>query len=257
MSVAIQTMGLGKEYLIDHESSQGSDMLRESLSSIPRRLFRKSARFTKERFWALRDVDLEIHQGDRVGLIGGNGAGKSTLLKLLSRVTEPSVGEFRIRGRVANLLEVGAGFHPELTGRENIFLNGVIRGMSKKEIQSRFDEIVAFAETEKFLDTPVKRYSSGMYTRLAFAVASHLDSEILIVDEVLAVGDVAFQDKCLHRMSELNESGRTLLFVSQNMETVSRLCPKGIFLRRGRVAAVGAIDQVVAAYSEYQRSAGL
>ncbi|MFM8005937.1 MAG: ABC transporter ATP-binding protein, partial [Dolichospermum sp.] len=178
-----------------------------------------------EEFWALKDIFLEIKQGDRVGIIGRNGAGKSTLLKILSRITQPTTGSIKIKGRVASLLEVGTGFHPELTGRENIFLNGAILGMGKMEIKQKFDEIVAFAEVEKFLDTPVKRYSSGMYVRLAFAVAAHLEPEILIVDEVLAVGDAAFQKKCLGKMEDVSKSeGRTVLFVSHNIAAIKRFC---------------------------------
>jgi lipopolysaccharide transport system ATP-binding protein len=194
---------------------------------------------THEEFWALKDVSFDIQQGDRVGIIGRNGAGKSTLLKILSRITEPTSGKISIKGRVASLLEVGTGFHPELSGRENIYLNGAILGMSKAEIKSKFDEIVAFAEVEKFLDTPVKRYSSGMYVRLAFAVAAHLEPEILIVDEVLAVGDVQFQKKCLGKMEEVGKEGRTILFVSHNMAMISNLCQKGILLETGKIATRG------------------
>lgn len=249
MTVVIRTKGLGKEYIIRHEQQRpGQAMLRESLGGMISGLVRGRSRASEERFWALRGVDLEIHQGERVALIGGNGAGKSTLLKILSRITEPTTGEFSIRGRVANLLEVGTGFHPELTGRDNVYLSGAIRGMRRREIEARFDEIVAFAGTEKFLDTPVKRYSSGMYTRLAFAVASHLDSEILIVDEVLSVGDAAFKRKCLARMEELNEQGRTLLFVSHSQETVRRLCQRGYYLEQGRIVGEGPVDEVLAMY---------
>lgn len=194
---------------------------------------------TSEEFWALRDVSFEIREGDRVGIIGRNGAGKSTLLKILSRITEPSSGRVKIKGRVASLLEVGTGFHPELTGRENIFLNGAILGMTKAEIRRKFDEIVAFAEVEKFLDTPVKRYSSGMYVRLAFAVAAHLEPEILVVDEVLAVGDAQFQKKCLGKLSEVGSSGRTVLFVSHNMTAIEQLCRSALFLERGEIKEFG------------------
>ena len=202
----------------------------------------------KESFLALDDVSFEVQAGDRVGIVGRNGAGKSTLLKILSRIVPPSKGRITIEGRLASLLEVGTGFHPELTGRENIFLNGSILGMSRAEILRKFDEIVAFAEVERFLDTPVKRYSSGMYVRLAFAVAAHLEPEVLVVDEVLAVGDAAFQKKCLGRMSEVAREGRTILFVSHNMEAVQRLCNKGILLEKGKVALDGSIDQVIRAY---------
>lgn len=248
MSLAISTRKLGKQYTIRHDAVPGGTMLRESLTGMLSQLFRRREQTSLEKFWALRDIDLQITQGERVALIGNNGAGKSTLLKLLSRITEPSSGEFRIRGRVANLLEVGTGFHPELTGRENVFLTGAIRGMRKRDIENRFDEIVAFAETEKFLDTPVKRYSSGMYTRLAFAVASHLDSEILIVDEVLAVGDVEFQEKCRKRMSDLCEQGQTLLFVSHNHETVRSLCDRALYFDKGKIMYDGALLERLSDY---------
>jgi lipopolysaccharide transport system ATP-binding protein len=206
-----------------------------------------------EDFWAIKDVSFKVKQGDVVGIIGRNGAGKSTLLKILSRITEPTVGRVRIKGRVASLLEVGTGFHVELTGRENIFLNGAILGMSRAEIKSKFDEIVAFAAVEQFLDTPVKRYSSGMYVRLAFAVAAHLEPEILIVDEVLAVGDSEFQKKCLGKMREVATGGRTILFVSHNMQAVSVLCNRGMFLRAGSLEYTGsakeAIDMYITSFS--------
>lgn len=199
-------------------------------------------------FWALKDVSFEVKQGDVVGIIGRNGAGKSTLLKILSRVTGPTSGNIKIKGRVASLLEVGTGFHPELTGRENVYLNGTILGMRKAEIDKKFDEIVAFAEIEKFIDTPVKRYSSGMYVRLAFAVAAHLDPEILIVDEVLAVGDAEFQKKCLGKMGEVSKQGRTVLFVSHNLTSIIRLCNKGIILQKGKIVDSGDIQRVVKKY---------
>jgi lipopolysaccharide transport system ATP-binding protein len=205
-------------------------------------------------YWALSNVSFEIRQGEVVGVIGRNGAGKSTLLKILSRITEQTEGRVEITGRVASLLEVGTGFHPELTGRENIFLNGAILGMSRAEIRKKFDEIVAFAEVEKFLDTPVKRYSSGMYVRLAFAVAAHLEPEILIVDEVLAVGDAQFQKKCLGKMQEVSKGGRTVLFVSHNMEAVLKLCNRGILLANGRVSVTGAASKVASIYLEGQIS---
>src|SRR6201997_761360 len=201
-----------------------------------------------ENFWALKGVSFEVKQGDVIGIIGRNGAGKSTLLKILSRITEPTEGRIRIKGRVASLLEVGTGFHPELTGRENIYLNGSILGMSRAEIKAKFDEIVAFAEVERFLDTPVKRYSSGMYVRLAFAVAAHLEPEILIVDEVLAVGDAAFQKKCLGKMEDVSHSGRTVIFVSHNMETVARLCNKSILLDSGKLKQIGNTEDVIKSY---------
>ena len=207
-----------------------------------------------EEFWALRDVAFEVERGEVVGVIGRNGAGKSTLLKILSRITEPTEGRVEIRGRVASLLEVGTGFHPELTGRENIYLNGAILGMTRAEIRRKFDEIVAFAEVERFLDTPVKRYSSGMYVRLAFAVAAHLEPEILIVDEVLAVGDAEFQKKCLGKMGEVAGEGRTVLFVSHNMASVASLCKKGILLDRGRIIVDSSVADVLSHYSAIARS---
>ena len=203
-----------------------------------------------EEFWALKDVNIDIQQGDRVGIIGRNGAGKSTLLKILSRITEPTTGKVSIKGRVASLLEVGTGFHPELTGRENIYLNGAILGMSKADIKRKFDEIAAFAEVDKFLDTPVKRYSSGMYVRLAFAVAAHLEQEVLIVDEVLAVGDAQFQKKCIGRMNEISHLGRTILFVSHNFPAVQRLCNKGILLESGKVKYQGETSIVLSQYMQ-------
>ncbi len=203
---------------------------------------------SREDFWALKDVSFEVKQGDVVGIIGRNGAGKSTLLKILSRITEPTTGSVKIKGRVASLLEVGTGFHPELTGRENIYLNGAILGMTRAEIKKKFEEIVAFAEIEKFLDTPVKRYSSGMYVRLAFAVAAHLEPEILLVDEVLAVGDAEFQKKCLGKMGDVAKEGRTVLFVSHNMAAVNRLCHRGICLDEGRLQMAGTAESVVAFY---------
>jgi lipopolysaccharide transport system ATP-binding protein len=251
---------LSKKYILAHQqSNERYTTLRDSLIKGTQKLlknvsFQNEARISpktsqeREEFWALNDVSFEIQQGDRVGIIGRNGAGKSTLLKILSRITEPTKGRISIRGRVASLLEVGTGFHPELTGRENIFLNGAILGMSKAEIQRKFDEIVDFAEVEKFLDTPVKRYSSGMYVRLAFAVAAHLEPEILIVDEVLAVGDVEFQNKCLGKMKDVAHSGRTVLFVSHNMAAIRQLCSSAILLQQGRMNIFGTADQVVSQY---------
>jgi lipopolysaccharide transport system ATP-binding protein len=203
-----------------------------------------------DQFWALKDVSFDVQPGEVVGIIGRNGAGKSTLLKILSRITEPTSGRIELRGRVGSLLEVGTGFHPELTGRENIYMNGSILGMSRREIARKFDEIVAFAEVEDFLDTPVKRYSSGMYVRLAFAVAAHLEPEILIVDEVLAVGDAAFQRKCLNRMGEVARHGRTVLFVSHNLAAMESLCTAGVFLDGGRIAHAGDIHDGIRAYRE-------
>jgi len=201
-----------------------------------------------DRFWALRDISFEVKQGEVLGIIGKNGAGKSTLLKILSKVTTPTRGQIKIKGRVASLLEVGTGFHPELTGRENIFLNGAILGMSKTEIKRKFDEIVAFAEVEKFIDTPVKRYSSGMYVRLAFAVAAHLEPEILLVDEVLAVGDAQFQKKCLGKMGDVAKEGRTVLFVSHNMAAIASLCGRGVLLCEGEIKKVGETSSVISDY---------
>ena len=210
-----------------------------------------------EEFWALKDVSFEVKRGEVLGIIGRNGAGKSTLLKILSRITEPSEGRVTIKGRVASLLEVGTGFHPELTGRENIYLNGAILGMTRAEIKRKFDEIVAFAEVEKFLDTPVKRYSSGMYVRLAFAVAAHLEPEILVVDEVLAVGDAEFQKKCLGKMSEVASGGRTVLFVSHNMAAVTSLCSRAVLLVGGKLGRQGDVAETVGAYLGDGRASAL
>lgn len=213
----------------------------------------RSSKGTSDIVWSLKDINFEINQGEAVGIIGKNGAGKSTLLKLLSRVTSPTTGEIKVKGRIASLLEVGTGFHPELSGRENIYLNGAILGMRKKEITRKLDEIIEFSGVERYIDTPVKRYSSGMYVRLAFAVAAHLESEILIVDEVLAVGDAEFQKKCLGKMGEISKGqGRTVLFVSHNLLAVSSLCTTGILLQNGRIAKTGGVDQIVDAYlSQY------
>ncbi|NMH29490.1 ABC transporter ATP-binding protein [Flavobacterium silvaticum] len=209
----------------------------------------RSVKGSSDIVWSLRDINFEIQQGDAVGIIGKNGAGKSTLLKVLSRVTGPTEGNIKVKGRIASLLEVGTGFHPELTGRENIFLNGAILGMRKKEIRAKLDEIIDFSGVERYIDTPVKRYSSGMYVRLAFAVAAHLDSEILIVDEVLAVGDAEFQKKCLGKMGEISKGeGRTVLFVSHNMSAVSRLCTKGILISNGKILQTGNVEEVVETY---------
>ncbi len=249
----ISVENLGKCYRIRHQMErQRYKALRDVMADKVKNLFRhgkEKSQNSVEDFWALRNVSFEVKRGEVIGIIGRNGAGKSTLLKILSRITEPSEGRVRIRGRVASLLEVGTGFHPELTGRENIFLNGAILGMSRAEIARKFDEIVAFAEVEKFLDTPVKRYSSGMYVRLAFAVAAHLEPEILIVDEVLAVGDAEFQKKCLGKMREVStNSGRTVLFVSHNMAAVRHLCKKGVCLERGAVRHIGEIAQTIESY---------
>lgn len=208
----------------------------------------KAGGSTSEEFWALRDVNLEIERGDVIGIIGKNGAGKSTLLKVLSQITQPSTGRIEINGRVASLLEVGTGFHPELTGRENIYLNGTILGMTRKEVKAKFDEIVAFSGVEKFIDTPVKHYSSGMYVRLAFSVAAHLEPEILIIDEVLAVGDAEFQKKCLGKMQDVSDHGRTVLFVSHNLSALNSICDKGIVMNKGHVKYVGAIKPAIEFY---------
>jgi len=256
----IQVENLAKKYVIAHQEKgvHGYKTFRgamtnaaKSFASVFQSPAKKEVNRNQEEFWALEDVSFEIKQGDRVGIIGRNGAGKSTLLKILSRITEPTRGSVRIRGRVASLLEVGTGFHPELTGRENIFLNGAILGMSKVEIQRKFDEIVAFAEVEKFLDTPVKRYSSGMYVRLAFAVAAHLEPELLIVDEVLAVGDAQFQKKCLGKMEDVGKEGRTVLFVSHNMATINILCQRAVWLVGGRVQIDGQAEHVTSKYLTY------
>ena len=251
----IRAESLGKRYTLGRASSGKYRTLRESLSEAAQAPWRRwrgrmdSTESTDEtEFWALRDVSFEIKQGEVVGIIGRNGAGKSTLLKVLSRITEPTTGRIALKGRVASLLEVGTGFHPELTGRENIFLNGAILGMHRSEIKAKFDEIVAFAEVEKFLDTPVKRYSSGMYVRLAFAVAAHLEPEVLIVDEVLAVGDTQFQKKCLGKMSEVAHGGRTVLFVSHNMAAVRGLCSRGLILANGSLILDSSINEAIKHY---------
>ncbi len=240
--------GLGKRYTLHHQARSG--LLRDQLAGLLRNPFRraKTTNPTDEDFWALRDVNFSVNQGDVVGIIGRNGAGKSTLLKILSRITEPTTGRITIHGRVASLLEVGTGFHGELSGRENIFLNGAILGMKRAEIRKKFDEIVAFSEVEKFLDTPVKHYSSGMYVRLAFAVAAHLEPEILIVDEVLAVGDLQFQRKCLGKMQEVAGGGRTVLFVSHNMAAIQRLCTRCVYLKQGQVVQEGRTDEAIDRY---------
>lgn len=248
----IAVENLSKRYLLGHQRSK-SDGLRHAIEEAMRAPLtwlraRRELKRQQEEFWALKDVSFNVNQGEVIGVIGRNGAGKSTMLKLLSRITEPTSGRIRLTGRVASLLEVGTGFHPELTGRENIFLNGTILGMTRVEIKSKFDEIVAFAEVEKFLDTPVKRYSSGMYVRLAFAVAAHLEPEILLVDEVLAVGDAAFQRKCLGKMGQVAREGRTILFVSHNMAAIMRLCQRVLWFERGRLSDSGDCEQIVAKY---------
>jgi lipopolysaccharide transport system ATP-binding protein len=262
MNSVIKVENLGKKYIIGHLSKRQPylslrDVITEGIRNFGRRLSGDmDSAEVREEFWALKNVSFKVDRGDRIGIIGRNGAGKSTLLKILSRITEPTTGSVRINGRVASLLEVGTGFHPELTGRENIFLNGAILGMSRIEIKKKFDEIVDFAEIEKFLDTPVKRYSSGMYVRLAFAVAAHLEPEILIVDEVLAVGDAQFQKKCLGKMEDVSsKEGRTVLFVSHNMAAIESLCSKSIFLKDGSVNSVGNSKSVISEYlSSNQKS---
>jgi len=256
----IRCEGLGKKYVIGHQLERENYVaLRDVIAKTTTSTMRKAANIlrgrssqsdnSREAFWALKDVNFEVKRGEVLGIIGRNGAGKSTLLKILSRITDPTEGRITIKGRVASLLEVGTGFHPELTGRENIYLNGSILGMSRAEIKRKFDEIVAFAEIDKFLDTPVKRYSSGMYVRLAFAVAAHLEPEILIVDEVLAVGDARFQKKSLGRMNELSKGGRTVLFVSHNMAMISSLCSNALHLEAGRVVSIDTTDKVILSYS--------
>lgn len=259
----ISVENLSKRYLVGHRAERGGyhnyTALRDVIGRELRNAVRKATDVvrgrqvvqgdTLEEFWALKDISFEVAKGEVLGIIGRNGAGKSTLLKILSRITEPTQGRITLRGRVASLLEVGTGFHPELTGRENIYLNGAILGMSRAEIRNKFDEIVAFAEVERFLDTPVKRYSSGMYVRLAFAVAAHLEPEILVVDEVLAVGDAEFQKKCLGKMDEVSHrEGRTVLFVSHNTETILKLCDQVMLLSGGKVAGCGDPTAVVSEY---------
>lgn len=257
----ISIENLSKRYLIGHQSAQRHRylVLRDVIAREVNNFARKAADLVVgrqiiqgdevEEFWALRDVSFEVKRGEVIGILGRNGAGKSTLLKILSRITEPTEGRVLLHGRVASLLEVGTGFHPELSGRENIFLNGVILGMSRREIRHKFDEIVAFAEVEQFLDTPAKRYSSGMYVRLAFAVAAHLDAEILLIDEVLAVGDMEFQRKCIGKMSEVAHSGRTILFVSHNHEAIRRLCSHAVVMRAGQAGQKCGVDTALESYS--------
>ena len=257
--IVIKAENLGKKYIIGHQAENGRYVaLRDVLMHNVQTLWNKTKDLatgkpiiqgdTMEEVWALKDLNFEIKRGEAVGIIGRNGAGKSTLLKILSRITELTTGRVTIKGRVASLLEVGTGFHPELSGRENIYLNGTILGMTRVEIKRKFDEIVAFAEIEKFLDTPVKRYSSGMYVRLAFAGAAHLEPEILVVDEVLAVGDAQFQKKCLGKMEEVGEEGRTVIFVSHNMGSIQRLCKKALYLDRGGVKALGDVSIIIDQY---------
>src|SRR5688572_13379681 len=270
MKPVISIKGVSKKYRLGGQPDAEYQTLRESVmhaAGAPVRMLRRMAgrgagaaaavpppRGTND-LWALKDVSFDVRPGEVVGIVGRNGAGKSTLLKILSRITHPTEGRIEMRGRVGSLLEVGTGFHPELTGRENIYLNGAILGMGRREIARKFDDIVDFAEVERFLDTPVKRYSSGMYTRLAFAVASHLEPEILVVDEVLAVGDAAFQKKCLGRMGEVSREGRTVLFVSHNLVALQSLCKRAVWLDGGRLVADGESSKVVSAYIEQTFSA--
>ena len=248
--IAISVRNLGKKYRLG--ATLSPDTLRDHIMHVAGRLLGRGnsemPRSRKEDFWALKDVSFDVQQGDVLGVIGPNGAGKSTLLKILTGITEPTEGEIRLKGRVASLLEVGTGFHQELSGRENIYMNGAILGMTRAEINAKFDEIVAFAGIEKFLDTPVKRYSSGMRVRLGFAVAAHLEPEILLIDEVLAVGDASFQKKCLGKIDEIAKGGRTVLFVSHNMVAVQNLCGRGIWLNDGKIIEEGQTDQVVSSY---------
>jgi len=271
--IVIKAENLGKKYVIGHQTQRGGyTALRDVLMQNARNLLNKTKDLatgkpiiqgdTMEEVWALKDVSFEVRRGEAIGIIGRNGAGKSTLLKILSRITEPSAGRVTIDGRVASLLEVGTGFHPELTGRENIYLNGTILGMTRKEIKRKFDEIVAFAEVEKYLDTPVKRYSSGMYVRLAFAVAAHLEPEILVVDEVLAVGDAEFQKKCLGKMDDVAHAGRTVLFVSHNVSAIRQLCQNAFWLNNGLLYMKGKSSDIIDRYlqssqAEIGKSQGL
>lgn len=264
--VMIRAEGLGKKYVIGHQSNERYTALRDVLARSARNFVRGAGDMLRgkpiyagdelEEFWALKGVSFEIKRGDVVGIIGRNGAGKSTLLKVLSRITEPTEGRVQIRGKVASLLEVGTGFHPELTGRENIFLNGAILGMKQDEIRRKFDEIVDFAGVDKFLDTPVKRFSSGMYVRLAFSVAAHLEPDILVVDEVLAVGDAEFQKKCIGKMGSVAGHGRTVLFVSHNLHSIGSLCKSGLLVVSGRVAQTEDVGEAITRYREANKIKG-
>jgi lipopolysaccharide transport system ATP-binding protein len=255
MPTVIAARGLAKQYMLgQHQAAYGT--LRESLAHVGRRFTGREHTAEAEKVWALRDVTFDVQQGEVLGIVGRNGAGKSTLLKVLTRITSPSAGRVEIRGRVGSLLEVGTGFHPELTGRENIYLNGAILGMKRREIEQRFDAIVEFSGVERFMDTPVKRYSSGMYVRLAFAVAAHLEPEILLVDEVLSVGDAEFQRRCLGRMEELGSSGRTVIFVSHQLSAIAHLCDRAIQIDAGRVVGDGRAADVIANYLHQTHSAG-
>lgn len=250
MTIVISVENLGKKYVLNHRQHHGHMNFRDVLTNTAKNFLRPNIKSTQEEFWALKDLSFNLSQGDCLGIVGKNGAGKSTFLKILSKISPPTYGRIMTKGRIASLLEVGTGFHPELSGRENIFLNGSILGMTKREITQKFDEIVAFAEIEKFLDTPVKRYSSGMYVRLAFSIAAHLESEILIVDEVLAVGDLSFQKKCLGKIEQLGVSGRTTIFVSHNMALIGKLCNKALYLKNGQLEAFGKTSEIIRKYVE-------
>lgn len=257
MIKAIKVKNLGKKYILSHRQEEKYEELRDIITSKSKKILKKvfnpsaAGRFRSkyEEFWAVRNISFDVEEGEKLGIIGPNGAGKTTILKLLSRITAPSEGKFSIKGRVASLLEVGTGFHPELTGRENIYLNGSILGMRKVEIERRFDEIVDFAGIEKFLDTPVKRYSSGMYVRLAFSVSAHLEPDILMVDEVLSVGDYQFQKKCLGRMEKVNREGRTVIFISHNLTALRSLCNDAILLEKGKLVARGPVGKIIDKYT--------
>lgn len=255
----IKVENISKSYQISHQSDLQPEYstLKDDVTHFIKKPFKHGLAQKRETFWALKDVSFEVNQGEIFGIIGQNGSGKSTLLKILSRIVEPTSGKATLRGKTASLLEVGTGFHPELTGRENIFFNGSMIGMSRQEIRKKFDEIVAFAEIDKFLDTPVKFYSSGMYVRLAFSVAAHLDSDILILDEVLSVGDSAFQQKSMDKILTTMESGRTVLFVSHGMDTVRELCGRGLLLKKGKVAYIGDTDELIDKYATVTTSARL
>jgi lipopolysaccharide transport system ATP-binding protein len=255
MAVAVDVQSIAKRYRLgEYQAAYGT--LRESLSHVGRVVARREARRHTEEIWALKDVTFQVNEGEVLGLVGRNGAGKSTMLKILTRITSPTKGYAEIRGRVGSLLEVGTGFHPELTGRENVFLNGSILGMKRREIERRYDAIVEFSGVERFMDTPVKRYSSGMYVRLAFSVAAHLEPEIMLVDEVLAVGDAEFQRRCLGRMEELGNAGRTVLFVSHALPSIAQLCDRAIQIDAGRVVQDGPPAEVIAKYLQETGSAG-
>lgn len=253
MKPAIEVKGISKSYQISHQEKAGYDTIKDDFAKLIRKPFGGSRQSEQETFWALKDINFQVNPGETLGIIGKNGSGKSTLLKILSRIVDPTVGSIAINGKVASLLEVGTGFHPELTGRENIYFNGSMIGMSKQEITKKFDEIVAFSEVEKFLDTPVKFYSSGMFVRLAFSVAAHLDSEILILDEVLSVGDSGFQKKSMDKMLSVAKDGRTILFVSHSPAAVENICTRAILLRNGKIVKEGKPYEVIGTYTKQTR----